>query len=260
MRIPNLNVTQSVTQRIRDLDLQRFKLDEQISTGQKIKYAEDDGSMMSRTIRLDSQKGRLSQYQRNASYASEFINAGHMNLDKLREINQRAQEIARVAGSGLNGSGVETYSLELDQLIDETLNRLNSSHRGKTLFGGLELKPNFAHSDVISEEAELKILDLNNSSVGTPSPNGRRYLKQGDEVVFFANGREYVVQAKMPEISDHDPSGAYNKGDLVKVTEYTDDAILIDGAEFSDLNSVLSKLSDKDWSKSKAGDLRDQSA
>jgi len=260
MRIPNLNVTQSVTQRIRDLDLQRFKLDEQISTGQKIKYAEDDGSMMSRTIRLDSQKGRLSQYQRNASYASEFINAGSMNLEKLREINQRAQEIARVAGSGLNGSGVETYSLELDQLIDETLNRLNSSHRGKTLFGGLELKPNFAHSDVISAEAELKILDLNNSSVGTPSPNGRRYLKQGDEVVFLANGREYVVQAKMPEISAHDASESYNKGDLVKVTEYTDDAILIDGAEFSDLNSVLSKLADKDWSKSKAGDLRDQSA
>ena len=200
MRIPNLNVTQSVTQRIRDLDLQRFKLDQQISTGQKIKYAEDDGSMMSRTILLDSQKSRLSQYQRNASYASEFINAGNMNLEKLREINQRAQEIARVAGSGLNGSGVETYSLELDQLIDETLNRLNSSHRGKTLFGGLELKPDFAHSDIIAEEAELKILDLNNSSIGAPSPNGSRYLKQGDEVVLLANGREYVVQAKMPEI------------------------------------------------------------
>ena len=93
-----MNVTQSVTQRIRDLDLQRFKLDQQITTGQKITYAEDDGSTMSRTIQLDSQKSRLSQYQRNASYASEFINAGQMNLEKLREINQRAQEIARIAG------------------------------------------------------------------------------------------------------------------------------------------------------------------
>ncbi len=260
MRLPDLNVTQSVTQRIRDLDLQRFKLDQQISTGQKIKYAEDDGSMMSRTIRLDSQKSRLSQYQRNASYASEFLNAGNMNLEKLRQINQRAQEIARVAGSGLNGSGVETYSLELDQLIDETLNRLNSSHRGKTLFGGLELKPDFAHSDIIAEEAELKILDLNNSSIGAPSPNGSRYLKQGDEVVFLANGREYVVQAKMPEISDYIVSEDYNKGDLVKVTELTDDAILIDEAEFSDLGDVLAKLDDKDWSKSKVGDLRDQTA
>ncbi|MEL0098745.1 MAG: hypothetical protein VW907_04245, partial [Opitutae bacterium] len=128
MRIPDLNVTQSVTQRIRDLDLKRFKLDQQITTGQKITYAEDDGSTMSRTIQLDSQKSRLSQYQRNASYASEFINAGQMNLEKLREINQRAQEIARVAGGGLNGSGIDTYSLELDQLIDETLNRINARH------------------------------------------------------------------------------------------------------------------------------------
>jgi len=56
MRIPNLNVTQSITQQIKDLDAQRLKLDQQISSGQKIKYAEDDGSMMSRTIRLDSQK------------------------------------------------------------------------------------------------------------------------------------------------------------------------------------------------------------
>ena len=76
MRIPDLNVSQSVTSRIRELDLQRFKLDQQISTGQKIKYANDDGSAMSRTIQLDSQKGRLSQYHRNSSYASEFLNAG----------------------------------------------------------------------------------------------------------------------------------------------------------------------------------------
>ncbi|HAF58121.1 MAG TPA: hypothetical protein DCL00_00880, partial [Opitutae bacterium] len=156
MRIPDLNVTQSVTQRIRDLDLQRFKLDQQITTGQKITYAEDDGSTMSRTIQLDSQKSRLSQYQRNASYASEFINAGQMNLEKLREINQRAQEIARIAGGGLNNAGIDTYSLELDQLIDETLNRINSRHRGKSLFGGLELKPDFAHSEVISEKPEMK--------------------------------------------------------------------------------------------------------
>ena len=67
MRIPDLNVSQSVSQRIRELDLQRFKLDQQITSGQKFIYAEDDGSKMSRTIKLDSQKNKLSQYQRNAT-------------------------------------------------------------------------------------------------------------------------------------------------------------------------------------------------
>jgi len=35
MRIPNLNVSDSITRTIRDLDAQRLKLDKQISTGQK---------------------------------------------------------------------------------------------------------------------------------------------------------------------------------------------------------------------------------
>ena len=60
-----------------------------------------------------------------------------MNLEKLREINQRAQEIARIAGGGLNNAGIDTYSLELDQLIDETLNRINSRHRGNHYLEGL---------------------------------------------------------------------------------------------------------------------------
>ena len=83
MRIPNLNVSQSVTQKIRDLDLERFKLDKQITTGQKLSLPEDGGLTMSRVIQLDSTKSKLAQYQRNSSYATEFINAGHLNLEKL---------------------------------------------------------------------------------------------------------------------------------------------------------------------------------
>ena len=107
-------------------------------------------------------------------HASEFLNTGQLNLEKLREINQRAQEIARLAGGGLNGAAIETYGIELDQLIDETLNRVNSRHRGKALFGGLELKPDFAHSDIIAKEAELKILDLNQSLIGVSAPGGKK--------------------------------------------------------------------------------------
>ena len=43
MRIPNLSVSDSVTRSIRDLELKRFELDQQISSGQKLKLPEDDG-------------------------------------------------------------------------------------------------------------------------------------------------------------------------------------------------------------------------
>ena len=70
MRLPNLSVSDSITNTIRNLDLQRYKLDKQISSGQKITLPEDDGMRLGRIISLDTEKGKLAQYQRNASYAS----------------------------------------------------------------------------------------------------------------------------------------------------------------------------------------------
>jgi flagellin-like hook-associated protein FlgL len=259
MRIPNLNVSQSVTQKIRDLDLERFKLDKQITTGQKISLPEDDGLSMSRVIQLDSTKSRLAQYQRNASYATEFINSGHLNLEKLREINQRAQEIARLAGSNLNGPAVEAYGLEIDQLIEEALNRVNATQRGRSLFGGTELKPDFSHSDVVLGKMERKILDLNANSIGVSEREGARYLKQGDELLLRANGREYVIQASVDQVSLYNSDETYNQGDFVYTVESAEkeDGIIVDQlpGRYPTMNAVREHLQKKDWSKSPVGNL-----
>ena len=196
MRLPNLSVSDSITNTIRNLDLQRYKLDKQISSGQKITLPEDDGMCLGRVISLDTEKGKLAQYQRNASYASEFLNAGHLNLDNLRELNQRAQEISRVAGSSLNGPAMETYGNEIDQLIEESLNRINARHRGRSLFAGTQLKPEFGNSEVQLGKEQSSIFSLNSSFVGEVGTDGLRQIKAGEQVVISLNGREYVVEAK----------------------------------------------------------------
>ena len=259
MRIPNLNVSQSVTQKIRDLDLERFKLDKQITTGQKISLPEDGGLTMSRVIQLDSTKSKLAQYQRNASYATEFINAGHLNLEKLRDINQRAQEVARLAGSNLNGPAVEAYGLEIDQLIEEAINRVNATQRGRALFGGTALKPEFSHSEVVTGQVEKKILDLKSNSVGIPQAAGQYYLKQGDEVILRANGREYVVQAKLDQVSLFNSGQTYKKGAQVVTLETSDleDGILVDATKFSTQIDITEHFSKKDWSMAPVGTLQD---
>jgi flagellin-like hook-associated protein FlgL len=255
MRIPNLNVSESVTQRIRDLDTKRLKLESQISTGQKITLPEDDGLRMSRIIKLDAEKGRLAQYQRNASYASEVLNAGHLNLEKLREINQRAQEIARLSGSNLNGPAIEAYGHEVNQLVEEALNRINATHRGRSLFGGMEIKPDFSHSEVVLGQMEKKTLDLERQAIGLEVIPGTRYLKQGDEVIYRLNGREYVVEAKVPSTDDYKSNTQYNKGNIVKKTETISDSIKIDKEKFADSAAVLAHLDDHDWSKDPVGTL-----
>ena len=70
----------------------------------------------------------------------------------MRQLNQRALEIARVAGTELNKSAAETYGHEVNELLEEALNRVNSSHRGTSLFAGNEFKPNFGNSDVLLGE------------------------------------------------------------------------------------------------------------
>ena len=195
MRIPNLSVSDSVTRTIRDLELKRFELDQQISTGQKIKYPEDDGLRVGKLINLESEKSKLSQYKRNSSQAKEFLNAGHLNLDHLRQLNQRGIEIARVAGTELNQSAAETYGHEISELVEEALNRINATHRGTSLFAGNEHKPNFGNSDVLVGKEQITSISLNSSLVGTESADGNRILSEGEQVVFKLNGREYVVEA-----------------------------------------------------------------
>ena len=41
-----------------------------------------------------------------------------------------------MAGSNLNESAAETYGFEINQLIEEALNRVNATHRGRALFLG----------------------------------------------------------------------------------------------------------------------------
>ena len=195
MRIPNLSVSDSVTRTIRDLELKRFELDQQISSGQKLKLPEDDGLRVGRLINLESEKSNISQYKRNSSQAKEFLNAGHLNIDHLRQLNQRALEIARVAGTELNQSAAETYGHEINELVEEALNRVNSSHRGTALFAGNELNPKFGNSEVLLGQFSKTSISLNDSLVGEASADGNRILSEGEYVVFKLNGREYVVEA-----------------------------------------------------------------
>ena len=122
-----------------------------------------------------------------------------MNLDKLRELNQRGQEIARTAGSSLNGPAMETYGYELNELIEEALNRVNSTHRKQSLFGGTKLKPEFGNSEILLGKRESKTFSFN--EVGILGNDGKRRVEKDEVIIFELNGREYVVQSKLNGLS-----------------------------------------------------------
>lgn len=187
MRVPNVTTNENLLDIIQKLDRRQLNLQQQISDGQMITLPEDDGMKMGRLVRMDTEKSTLVQYQRNASYAEEYLNATHLNLDKLRELGVRSQELARTSGSGLNYVAMETNAQEVNQLVEEAVNRLNATHRKKSLFGGTLTSPKFGSTDVIQGQRYEKKLSMADNYIPEE-------LKLGDSFTFRIAGMgPYVI-------------------------------------------------------------------
>ena len=74
-------------------------------------------------------------------------------------------------------------------------------------------------------------------------------------MIYRLNGREYVVQAKVPSTDEYQTGTQYHKGNVVKKTETISDSIKIDQAKFADTAAVLAHLDNHDWSKDPVGTL-----
>ena len=132
-----------------------------------------------------------------------------------------------MAGSSLNGPAMETYGNEINQLIEEALNRINATHRGRALFAGTQLKPEFSNSEIQLGKEQNSIISLNSSFVGEVGADGLRQIKAGEEVVIHLNGREYVIKATADGLSTE------------KITELANELVNSDPeilADFTPLN------------------------
>jgi flagellin-like hook-associated protein FlgL len=187
MRIANVTTSENLLDVIQKLDRRQLDLQQQISDGQKITLPEDDGMKMGRLVRMETEKSSLVQYQRNSSYANEYLDASHLNLDKLRELSVRSQELARTSGAGQFLVAQETNAHEVNQILEEALNRINSTHRKKALFGGTLTKPKFGSTEVINGQRYEKKLSLDDNYVP-------KNLKTGDSFTLNVAGLgPYVV-------------------------------------------------------------------
>ena len=121
---------------------------------------------------------------------------------------------------------METYGHEINQLIEEALNRVNSTHRKQALFGGTKLKPVFNNSDVQLGSRDQKNFLFN--EIGSVGNDGIRRIKSGEIVSFSINGREYVVEAKVDGLSTDVVSSLMNdlinedKGSLSESPSYNE--------------------------------------
>ena len=136
MRITTNTVSDQVIRQIQTLSSRQARLQNQVSTGQKLFEAEDDPAAIGRVINLESEQRQVGQYSRNVTRALSVSQASYAGLQAVKKVSDRATEIG-VLGAGVNGASASAaYASEVDQLIEQSLQAANGKLGNDYLYAG----------------------------------------------------------------------------------------------------------------------------
>lgn len=136
MRIASRTFPNLVSQQLNNIAVRQSRLQEQVSTGQRLRYPSDDPAAVHRVMNLEVESARLGQYRQNIGTLKETANASYAALKSLKQIFNRASEIAVAADDLESPEQLRTYGTEVTQLLKQTVQVLNSQSRGAYLFAG----------------------------------------------------------------------------------------------------------------------------
>jgi flagellar hook-associated protein 3 FlgL len=113
------------------------KLQDQQSSGQKLRHPSDDPFGVSRTINLNDVINRNRQYAENIQDATNWINTSDDALDKISSNLLRISTQINDASNGSN-SGTELYAFkaEVQECIEGIVDMVNTNYNGNYIFGG----------------------------------------------------------------------------------------------------------------------------
>ncbi len=113
-------------------------LNEQVSTGQRISKVSEDSASANRILDMQEEKGRITQFSKNAARAQNINNTTISQLQNFIQISDRVSELSTLA-DGLKGpDGMKAYAEEVDELIEHAMQSANAKFNGEYIFGGLD--------------------------------------------------------------------------------------------------------------------------
>ncbi len=108
-----------------------------VATGKAITKWSDDAPNATSVERYRSQEADLTSFQRSATDAQGWLAAADGNLQSMSSLMARVKELTVAATSGaLTSTSREAIAAEVDQLRDQMRDLGNTSHLGRSLFGG----------------------------------------------------------------------------------------------------------------------------
>jgi len=136
MRVPTNANSDLMVQRINDINSRQVLLQNKVATGQKFFNPDDDPAAFGRVMTLSKEQSELKQYASNNDYALDLTNATYSALTQIKQVSDRAGELVTLGQGAVSGEASKAYAVEVDQLIQQTLQVANSKLRNDYMFSG----------------------------------------------------------------------------------------------------------------------------
>lgn len=136
MRVTGNSFTESFLTQLNLLSARQARLQLQAATGQRIRAPEDDPAAMQRTLALGTEQSSVEQLARNIAVLKERATFAFSALKAVKNISDRAGEIATLAGGTSSPQELQAFATEVTQMIQQAVQTLNGKYGNQYLFGG----------------------------------------------------------------------------------------------------------------------------
>jgi flagellar hook-associated protein 3 FlgL len=169
MRIASNTVQDNIVRQIQVLGGQTAKLQTQVATGQRIDSADDDPAAAGRVLSHQSELRRVEQYGLNATRALEISQASYSGISTLKDVSDRANEIATLGRAPTDPEALKAYSAEVNQMIEQLVQTGNSRLGNDYIFAGSKVDtPPFSVQRDASGNITSASYDGDTAQVGIP--------------------------------------------------------------------------------------------
>ncbi len=191
MRVTNNTYPDTLLRHLQRITGQMNTLQEQAATGQRLTDISDDSAAGNRILDMQEEKGKLTQFSKNAARAQNINNTTISQLQNFIKISDRVGEIASLANDLKGPAGLKAYAEEVDELLEHALQSANSKFNGEYIFGGIA---SGSEPFSVNLDANDKVQDPDGAGVGTAinyvgAANGSEFhLSESGKVSPFTDG------------------------------------------------------------------------
>ncbi|MCL4370447.1 MAG: flagellar hook-associated protein FlgL [Chloroflexi bacterium] len=142
MRITSRMMVDNLRQNINYNSEHLAELQDQLSSGKRLRKPSDDPQAVSRALTLRTTSAEYDQYKRNISSARGWMEASDTALNQIGDSLRRARDISlRGSSNALDKDALKALGKQVDNFLQEALQAGNTTHEGRYIFGGFQVGP-----------------------------------------------------------------------------------------------------------------------